>query len=102
MVDVSAIRQRFSAVAPFLNERGRRVVAAAEASAAGYGGIAAGSAATGLAARTIGRGLRGVSAPEGLGRVWRPGGGRQTAGAAGAAVVEDLRAVVGATPSGDS
>ena len=33
MVDVAAIRQRFSAVAPFLNERGRRVVAAAEASA---------------------------------------------------------------------
>jgi len=31
MVDVAAIRQRFSAVAPFLNERGRRVVAAAEA-----------------------------------------------------------------------
>jgi hypothetical protein len=32
------IRERFSAVAPFLEERGCRLVAAAEAFAAGYGG----------------------------------------------------------------
>ena len=30
MIHIEAIRQRFSTVAPFLNERGRRVVAAAE------------------------------------------------------------------------
>jgi hypothetical protein len=48
MIDVAAIRQRFSAVAPFLDERGRRVIAAAEAAAAGYGGIAAVSVATGI------------------------------------------------------
>jgi Rhodopirellula transposase DDE domain len=35
------IRQRFEAIAPFLDERGRRLVAASEAAAAGYGGIAA-------------------------------------------------------------
>src|SRR5258708_19277608 len=90
MVDVAAIRQRFSAVAPFLNERGRRVVAAAEASAAGYGGIAAVSAATGLAASTIGRGLRGLAAPEELGRVRRPRGGPQTAAAQDAPFLSDL------------
>jgi hypothetical protein len=78
MIDVDAIRQRFSAVAPFLDERGRRVVAAAEASAAGYGGIAAVSVATGIAASTIGRGLRELSEPRELDRVRRAGGGRKT------------------------
>ena len=101
MVDVAAIRQRFSAVAPFLNERGRRVVAAAEASAAGYGGIAAVSAATGLAASTIGRGLRELSAPEELGRIRRPGGGRKTAVAQDATLLSDLGALVEPTSRGD-
>ena len=78
MIDVAAIRQRFSAMSPFLDERGRRVVAAAEAAAAGYGGIAAVSAATGIAASTIGRGLRELSEPRELDRVRRPGGGRKT------------------------
>src|SRR5208282_3558604 len=41
VIDIEPIRERFSAVAPFLDERGRRLVAAAEAFAAGYGGIAA-------------------------------------------------------------
>jgi hypothetical protein len=39
VIDIEPIRERFSAVAPFLDERGRRLVAAAEAFAAGYGGI---------------------------------------------------------------
>lgn len=38
--------------------------AASEARAAGYGGIAAVSAATGIAASTIGRGLKELAAPE--------------------------------------
>ncbi len=98
---VAAIRQRFSAVAPFLNERGRRVVAAAEASAAGYGGIAAVTAATGLAASTIGRGLRELSAPEESGRIRRRGGGRKTAVAQDATLLSDLGALVEPTCRGD-
>src|SRR2546430_2658359 len=39
VIDVGPIWERFSTVAPFLDERGRRLVAAAEAFAAGYGGI---------------------------------------------------------------
>jgi len=38
VIDIEPIRERFSAVAPFLDERGRGLVAAAEAFAAGYGG----------------------------------------------------------------
>jgi hypothetical protein len=41
VIDIEPILERFSAVAPFLDERGRRLVAATEAFAAGYGGIAA-------------------------------------------------------------
>ena len=101
MIDVEAIRQRFSAVAPFLNERGRRVVAAAEAAAAGYGGIAAVAAATGIAASTIGRGLRELSKPEELERVRRPGGGRKKAVAKDATLLSDLGALVEPTARGD-
>src|SRR6266478_5281944 len=49
VIDIEPIRERFSAVAPFLDERGRRLVAAAEAFAAGYGGITAVALATGVA-----------------------------------------------------
>jgi hypothetical protein len=101
MIDVEAIRQRFSAVAPFLNERGRRVVAAAEAAAAGYGGIAAVSAATGIAASTIGRGLRELPQPQAPDRVRLPGGGRKAAVAKDATLLSDLGALVEPTSRGD-
>ena len=94
MIDVDAIRQRFSAVARFLDGRGRRVVAAAEAAAADYGGIAAVSAATGIAASTIGRGLRELSEPRELDRVRRAGGGRKTNVAKDATLLSDLGALV--------
>ena len=56
-IDASAIKARFNAVAPFLDERDRRLVAASEAQVAGRGGIAAVALATGIARSTIGRGL---------------------------------------------
>jgi hypothetical protein len=75
MIDLEPIRERFSAVAPFLDERGRRLVAAAEAFAAGYGGIAAVAIATGVAPSTIGRGLKELAQDEPSERVRRPGAG---------------------------
>jgi hypothetical protein len=50
-IDTQAIRQRWESVGSKLDERGRRVFAAGEARAAGWGGLAAVSAITGLAAR---------------------------------------------------
>src|SRR5438874_12799430 len=75
VIDIEPIRERFSAVAPFLDERGRRLVAAAEAFAAGYGGIAAVALATGVAPSTIGRGRKGVAQAVAAERGRRPGGG---------------------------
>ena len=57
MVDERGIRQRYEAQAFLLNERTRRLFAAAEAEAAGRGGLAAVSRATAIARSTIGRGL---------------------------------------------
>ena len=79
VIDVEPIRERFFTVAPFLDERGRRLVAAAEAFAAGYGGIAAVAMATGMAPSTIGRGLKELAQDEPSGRVRRPGAGRKPA-----------------------
>jgi Rhodopirellula transposase DDE domain len=57
VIDASAIKARFEALAPYLDERGRRLFAASEARAAGRGGVTAVSDATGVARSTIGRGL---------------------------------------------
>ena len=57
MIDIAAIKARFEALAPVLDERGRRLFAASEARAAGRGGVVAVSRATGIARSTIGRGL---------------------------------------------
>lgn len=77
--DPDPIRMHFASLSPHLSEREHRLFAATEARAAGYGGIAAASAATGVAASTIGGGLKELTAPDTLppDRVRRPGGERK-------------------------
>jgi len=58
VIDRAAIRARYNAVSPHLDEKGLRLFAAGEARAAGRGGIAAVSVVTGIARSTIGRGLK--------------------------------------------
>jgi len=69
--------EKYAAIAPALDERARRLWAAAESRAVGYGGDALVSAATGLARDTIRLGrleiARGVAA---TGRIRRAGAGR--------------------------
>ena len=52
MIDSAAITARFDALSAFLDERERRLLAASEARAAGRGGVAAVSRATGIARST--------------------------------------------------
>ena len=101
VIDVGPIRERFSAVAPFLDERRRRLVAAAEAFAAGYGGIAAVATATGVAASTIGRGLKELARDEPSARIRRPGAGRKPAIVRDPTLLPDLEALVEPTTRGD-
>ena len=60
MIDRQAIRQRWEADGSKRDERGRRLFAASEVRAAGWGGLAAVSSITGLARSTIERGLKDV------------------------------------------
>ena len=101
VIDIEPIRERFSAVAPFLDERGRRLVAAAEAFAAGYGGIAAVAMATGIAPSTIGRGLKELAQDEPSERIRRPGAGRKRTIFKDPTLLADLEALVEPTIRGD-
>jgi hypothetical protein len=103
MIDPAPIRDRFSALSPHLNERERRLLAATEATAAGYGGIVAVSQATGIAASTIGRGLKELvgEAAIALGRVRRSGGGRKPLTVTNPALLTDLLALVEPAERGD-
>src|SRR5271154_4043438 len=102
MIDTSVIRDRFTAVERGLNERSRRLLAAAEAKAAGHGGITAASRATGVARSTIGRGLKDLATPGSLsGEVRRPGGGGPTLIEKDPTLLEDLRQLVEPATMGD-
>ena len=81
MIDVEGLRARYERMAPFLDERGRRLFAASEALALGHGGVTAVSAATGMARSTINRGIAELKAGHDDlgGAVRRPGGGRKRA-----------------------
>jgi len=82
VIDEAAIRMRYEAIVPHLDERGLRLFAAGEARAAGRGGIAAVSRVTGIARSTIGRGLTELDEDDGAwptGRIRRSGGGRKAA-----------------------
>lgn len=73
------IREKYGAVGPELDERGRRRWAAAEARSLGWGGISAVAAATGISDRTIRNGIGELDDPDALAsdRQRKPGGGRR-------------------------
>jgi transposase len=103
VIDESAIRLRFEALDPLLDERGRRRLAAAEAMAAGRGGVSAVSRATGIARSTIGRALVELRAGAILqdNRVRRVGGGRKPLSETDASLLDDLRRLVDPATRGD-
>jgi len=84
-----------------LDERGRYLVAAAEAFAAGYGGIAAVAMATGVAPSTIGRGLKELAQDEPSERIRRPGAGRERTISKDQTLLPDLEALVEPRTRGD-
>jgi hypothetical protein len=103
VIDVDDIRARYRRAVKFLDERGRRLFAANEALALGYGGVTAASAATGLARSTIRRAiveLHGGSNPLGQ-RVRRPGGGRKRAVALQPGLLAALEALIEDAIRGD-
>ena len=107
MADASRIGERYAAVRRSLNERGRRLFAAAAARTAGHGGISASARATGVARSVpapagIGRGLQDLDDPGALsGVVRRPGSGRHALTVTNPTPLEDLRRMLEPATMGD-
>jgi len=103
VIDEEAIRERYRALAGELDERRRRLWAAAEARSHGRGGLAAVVRATGMAENTIRAGLRELEAGHALepGRVRRRGGGRKPLWEIDPTLVADLERLVDPDSRGD-
>ena len=101
MIDETAIRQRYEALRAGLDERGRRLFAAAEARAAGFGGVSAVTRATGIARSTIDRGLRDLAAFVAAPKIRRAGGGLLPLTRKDPTLLEDLRMLLEPATLGD-
>jgi hypothetical protein len=108
MHDTTHLKQRFDQLAPYLDERLRRLWAAAEANALGFGGAVAVERCTGVSRRAIRVGSRELamcnteeSRCAGQGRVRRAGGGRRKATDKNPGLLEALLALVEPSTRGD-
>ncbi len=103
LVDESGIRERWLIVRDELDERGRRMWAAAEARSHGWGGIAAVMRATGISENTVRRGIAEVASGERApaGRVRRPGAGRKPILEVDPTLSADLEALIEPATRGD-
>jgi len=102
MIDEDAIQYRWDTVGCKLDERGRRMFAAAEVRTAGWGGLAIISRITGLARSTINRGeddLDAESLPQG--QVRRAGGGRKAVADNDRELIPELKRLVEPATLGD-
>ena len=85
-----------------LDERGRRLFAAAEVQAAGWGSLRIVSEVTGLARSTINRGEDDLDTePPANGLLRRAGGGRRSVAATDLAVISELERLVAPATLGD-
>ena len=104
MPDAQALARKFEVLARVLDERTRRLVAAAEAEAMGFGGISAVAEASGLSRGTVIRGmveLKTATKPARGQRIRRKGAGRKRTVDQDATLKRDLEALVEPVTRGD-
>ena len=104
MPESDVLKRKFSHLEGVLDERSRRLVAAAEAMALGFGGVTAASAASGLSRGTVIRGvaeLKAADRPVAGKRIRRSGGGRKRTVHLDPAVKQDLEALLEPVTRGD-
>lgn len=99
------IADKYAAIAPFLDERQRRLWLAAEAQSLGRGGVSLVARATGRSRTTVTKAVAELSQPAGealpAGRVRRPGAGRKAATETDPGLLEALEALVDPVTRGD-
>ena len=104
---MARIRKKYQMLSGVLNERTRRLWAAAEAEAIGYGGISRVVSATGLSWTTVVKGIDDLTEQRGTGRalppdrVRRPGGGDKRLKDKDPTLLADLDALVEPATRGD-
>ena len=103
MAEADRIRTRFEKLTPFLDERMRRLVAASESLAIGFGGTSEVSRQTGVSRRAIIRGIKELDQAPSVpgGRVRRPGGGRKRTVDKDSSLKTDLERLVDPVTRGD-
>ena len=108
MQETALLARRFRKLGRFFDERMRRLWAAAEAEALGFGGATAVERATGVSRRAIREGqrelkARSVEAVRGTleGRIRKPGGGRKKAIGKDPQLLQSLLALVESSTRGD-
>jgi hypothetical protein len=108
LVHSSDVQRRFRSLAPFLDERMRRLVAAAESEAIGYGGVSAVARATGVSRRAITDGMKELNRRRTLrkaapapSRIRRQGAGRKRSIDKDPSLLEDLDRLVDPVTRGD-
>jgi hypothetical protein len=108
LVENNGLQRRFRSLAPFLDERLRRLVAAAESAALGYGGVSAVARATGVSRRAITEGMKELRQQKtsrrvaaGQSRIRREGAGRKRLEQKDRTLLEDLDRLVEPTTRGD-
>jgi hypothetical protein len=103
MGTLAELREKFHSVWPLLDERTRRIMAASEALALGYGGVSVVRRACGLSRKAIAKGIHEIeegSAPA-EGRIRRPGAGRKPITASDPRLVESLEEMIDQQTRGD-
>ena len=108
VMNYEGIQQRFRSLSAFLDERTRRLVAAAESDAIGYGGVSAVARATGVSRRAITEGLKELrqakasrEARPAQSRIRRKGAGRKRTVDKDQTLLKDLDRLVGPSTRGD-
>ena len=108
LVPQGDIQRRFSSLSPFLDERMRRLVAAAESEVIGYGGVSAVARATGVSRRAIAEGMKELKqrkksrqTVQAQPRIRREGAGRKRAMDKDPTLLVDLDRLVDPVTRGD-
>ena len=103
MDSLAELTAKFHSVWPLLDERTRRIMAASEAMALGYGGVSVVRRASGLSRKAIAKGIREIGEGTVLseGRIRRPGAGRKPIHVSDPRLVDTLEELIDHQTRGD-